>query len=85
MKTPGWIYFRRALPPSIHGRVLPHSEAESIGANSRIGAIAERREADFPSAPSAGHQLRTKAKRQKRKDYYVDQCQNTKGLQIGQP
>ena len=63
MKTPGWIYFRRALPPSIHGRVLPHSEAASIGANSSIGASVERREADFPGALSAGHQLRTKAKR----------------------
>jgi hypothetical protein len=63
MKTPGWICFRRRLPPGIHGRVLPHSEAESIGANSRMGASAERREADFPSALSAGHQLQTKAKR----------------------
>ena len=63
VKAPGRICLRRALPPSIHGRVLPHSEAASIGANSSIGASAERRGADFPGALSAGHQLRTKAKR----------------------
>ena len=63
MKTPGGIHFRRALPPSILGRVLPHSEAASIGAHSTIGASVERREADFPSALSTGHKLRTEAKR----------------------
>jgi len=47
----------------MHGRVLPHSEAASIGANSSIGASVERREADFPSALSTGHKLRTEAKR----------------------
>jgi hypothetical protein len=73
MKTPGWIYFRRALPPSIHGRVLPHSEAAPIGANLRISASADRREAPFSNALSAGHQLRTKEKRKARKKYYVKQ------------
>jgi hypothetical protein len=32
MKTLGWIRFRWALSPIIHGRVKPHGEAAPTGA-----------------------------------------------------
>jgi hypothetical protein len=85
MKTPRRIRFwEGAVTPQPTGG-HPHQQSRLHRWNISLATCADWGAIDLSNTLSAKRGQRTETTHRQRKDYYVNQSQNPKGLQIGQP